>query len=104
MAARGYKVVGSEDAPSLADDDIHGRQGKKIKLMSRVKPLAFWLFILISVGMNFILLIKSEHRSDIGRSPFSKSSAPSFTKISQSIRRVGLRHPYCFPLANRMVG
>ena len=74
MATRGYNPLGSEDGHSPADDDLYGRQSKKIKLVSRIKPLAFWLFILISVWTNFILLIKSEQQSDNGRLPFSKSS------------------------------
>ena len=82
MATRGgYNLVGSEDVHSPADDDPHGRQSKKIKLVGRIKHLAFWLSMLIFVGTNFILLIMSEQQSDKDRSPFSKSSIPSSTRI-----------------------
>lgn len=74
MATRGYKLLKSEDVPSLTDDDLHGRQSTKRELAGRVEPLAIWLFILISVGANFVFLIKSGQQTDIGRSPFSESS------------------------------
>ena len=83
MATRGYDLVRSQDVPSLADDDLHGRRGKRFELVGRVKPLGFWLFMLISMGANIGFLIKSKQQSDIGRSPFSKSSIPSSTLISQ---------------------
>ena len=73
MATRGYDLVRSEDVPSIADDDFHDRKDCLNEIVRRVKPLAFWLFVLISVGANFILLIKSGQQSDVGHSPFSKS-------------------------------
>ena len=81
LATRGYKLIRSEDTLSIPGDDPHGRKVKNIKLVSHAKYLAFWLFILSSVGMNMVLLNKSKHRSEMGRSPFSKSSVSSFTKV-----------------------
>ena len=73
MATKGYDHVRPDDVPSIADDDFHDRRDGSKEIVRRVKPLAFGLFVLISVGANFIFLIKSGQQLDIGRSPFSKS-------------------------------
>ena len=86
MATRGYNLLKSEDVPSVADDDLRGRQGKARELAGRVKPLAIWLFILISVGANFVFLIKSGQQTDIGRSPFSESSQSYYLRRSHNVQ------------------
>ena len=73
--------------PHLLTMTSIGDKVKNFEPSSRVKPLVFWLFILTSVAANIIFLNKFKELSDIGHSPFSKSSVPpSSTLPLQSIR------------------